>query len=124
MQTMPSLSELSANRKPTRDDLRTELETLITFFSPDDQRDEVEQARVMLWLGKRSIILGGRRTLPPDVSDLAAALEALLSLDHSLNSAQAIRLERMVGRVWGRDRDNRILDAGMYAGDSGLRRRA
>ncbi len=124
MQTIPSLSELSANRKPTRDDLRTELEALLTFFASEDQRDEVEQARIMLWLGKRSIVLGGRRTLPPDVSDLAAALEALLSLDHSLNSAQAIRLERMAGQVWGRDRDNRILDAGMYAGDPGLRRRA
>ena len=122
MQTVQALNPMPTNRKPTRDDLRTELETLLTYFSPDDSRDEVEQARVVLWLGKRSIVLGGRRTLPPDVSDLAAALEALLTLDHSLNSAQAIRLERMVGRVWGRDRDNRILEAGMFAGDSGFRR--
>ena len=122
MQTVQAPSPASINCKSTRDDLRTELETLLTYFSPDDSRDEVEQARVMLWLGKRSIVLGGRRTLPPDKSDLAAALEALLTLDHSLDSAQAIRLERMVGRVWGRDRDNRILEAGMFAGDSGFRR--
>ena len=122
MQTVQALSTTSASRKPTRDDLRMELENLLTFFSSDDQRDPVEQARVMLWLGKRSIVLGGRRTLPPDVSDLAAALEALLSLDNSLNSAQAIRLERMVGRVWGQGRDNRILEAGMFAGDSAFRR--
>ena len=122
MQTVQALSTPSVSRKPTRDDLRMELENLLTFFSPDDQRDAVEQARVMLWLGKRSIVIGGRRTLPPDVSDLAAALEALLTLDNNLNSAQAIRLERMVSRIWGQGRDNRILEAGVFTCDAAFRR--
>ena len=124
MQTAQAIDFPSAARKPTREDLRTELEALLSFFAPDDQRDAVEQARVMLWLGKRSTVLGGRRTMPPDLSDLAAALEALLLLDNNLNSSQAIRLERMVGRVWGRDRDNRILDAGVSSCEANLRRRS